>query len=263
VGNRARGERLATLVPVERQRLAAAVLLLSPYVPLLFMGEEYGETSPFLYFIEHGDAALVQAVRAGRRREFPEEGELGVDVDPQAVETFERSRLVWSRRDTEAGAQMLALYTDLLALRREEPALRPGESDVYEQDGGDWLTVLRVMPVQHTVDDHARSRRALLCAFNISGRSQSVPVRPEAIGHWHLRFSTDAAGYGGSGGAAVTDVIPDTVHPQPVTDAPKRLISAEPEPILMRTITLPPWSAAVYVRAFPQDSESATAVQGA
>src|SRR5204863_6298390 len=70
VGNRARGDRLAALVPPPARRLAAGLLLLSPHLPLLFMGEEYGEDRPFLFFCSFGDAALVEAVRAGRRREF-------------------------------------------------------------------------------------------------------------------------------------------------------------------------------------------------
>jgi maltooligosyltrehalose trehalohydrolase len=253
VGNRALGDRLTTLVPVERQRFAAAVLLLSPYVPLLFMGEEYGETAPFLYFIEHGDEELVQAVREGRKREFPEIDELGASVDPQAPQTFERSKLRWERRGQPDGMQMLALYRDLLALRREEPALRPGASDVYEQEGGDWLTVLRIMPIQNDLHDPVRSRRALLCAFNMSGRAQVIPIRSEAIGHWRLRLSTDAAGYGGTG-AATTETIPDIVQAPTVTDAPKRLVAMPPEQQI-RTITLPPWSAAVYVRDFPDDPD--------
>ena len=69
-GNRARGERLSTLLSAEALRLAAALVLLSPYVPLLFMGEEHGETNPFLYFVSHGDPALVEAVRKGRQEEF-------------------------------------------------------------------------------------------------------------------------------------------------------------------------------------------------
>jgi maltooligosyltrehalose trehalohydrolase len=252
VGNRGLGDRLTTLVPVERQRLAAAVLLLSPYVPLLFMGEEYGETAPFQYFIEHGDPELMKAVQEGRKREFPEIAELGADVDPQSEETFERSRLRWERRREPDGARMLALYTDLLALRREEPALRPGASDVYAQEGGDWLTVLRIMPVQGDLYDPVRSRRALLCAFNFSGRAQVIPIRPEAIGHWRLRLATDAEGYGGSGGALTAETIPDNSQDSNVTDAPKRLLGVPPEQA-MRTITLPPWSAVVYVRDFPHD----------
>ncbi|MDB4879250.1 MAG: malto-oligosyltrehalose trehalohydrolase [Gemmatimonadetes bacterium] len=261
VGNRALGDRLTTLVPAERQRLAAAALLLSPFVPLLFMGEEYAETAPFLYFIEHGDEKLVQSVREGRMREFPEIAELGVDVDPQAEETFERSRLRWESRDTPAGRAMLALYTDLLALRREEPALRPGASEVYTQENDDWLAVLRVIPLLGDLDDHARSRRALLCAFNTSGRPQQVPIRPEAIGHWRLRLTTDAAGYGGSGAAMLADRIPDIHQATHVTDAPKRLTDTPPEANI-RTITLPPWSAAVYVRDFPQDPDMRSAPAG-
>ena len=254
VGNRGLGERLSTLVPAERQRFAAAVTLLSPYVPLLFMGEEYGETAPFLYFIEHDDEALVASVREGRRREFPGIGERGADVDPQSEETFERSRLRWNTRGTPDGMRMLALYRDLLALRREEIALRPGASDVYEQDGGEWLSVLRIMPIQHDLDDHLRSRRALLCLFNASDQRQVIPIRPEALGHWRLRFTSDAEGYGGSGATEVAEFISDIVQPPPVTDAPKRLLLSPPTPPAERTVTLPGWSAAVYVRDFPQDA---------
>ena len=254
VGNRALGDRLSTLVPVERQRFAAAVTLLSPYVPLLFMGEEYGETSPFHYFIEHGDAALAQSVRDGRRREFPEIGDSRIDPDPQSATLFERSRIAWDARDTPAGAQMLALYRDLLALRREEMALRPGASDVYEEDGGAWFSVLRIMPLQHDLDDHMRSRRALLCLFNASSQEQVIAIRPEAIGHWRLRFTSDAAGYGGSGAAMIAELIPDIVPEPPVTDAPKRLFDAPAPKPTARAVTLPPWSAALYVRDFPQDA---------
>ncbi len=74
VGNRACGERLSVLVNFEAQKLAAGMTLLSPFVPLLFMGEEYGEPSPFLYFTSHGDADLIEAVRRGRREEFSEFG---------------------------------------------------------------------------------------------------------------------------------------------------------------------------------------------
>ncbi len=122
IGNRPGGERLASLVPPDRTRLAAALVLLSPYLPLLFMGEEYGETAPFLYFVEHGDPELVEAVREGRRKELDVLGTLGTPADPQAEDTFVRSRLEWSRRGTDEGARMLRLYSDLLALRRERGA---------------------------------------------------------------------------------------------------------------------------------------------
>jgi maltooligosyltrehalose trehalohydrolase len=256
LGNRPYGERLASLVPPDRQRLAAALVLLSPYIPLLFMGEEYGETAPFLYFIDHGDPALVEAVREGRRKEFEAIGKSELQIDPQAEETFARSRLDWAKRDTPEGAQLLTLYRDLLALRREEPALRPGASETHPHGTAEWQTVLRIMPLKNDIYDHTRSRRALLCVFNLSARTREIPIRPEALGRWRLRLSTDAVGYGGTG--MLTETIPDIVQPT-IDDEPKRLL----DPVALhrtgRTITLAPWSAAVYVRDFPQDGIEAGA----
>ena len=122
-----------SLVDPARLRLAAALVLLSPYIPLLFMGEEYGETAPFLYFIDHGDPALIEAVREGRKREFEASARLEEQIDPQAEETFLalQARLVEARNGP--GAQLLSLYRDLLALRREEPALKPGASEQLVQ----------------------------------------------------------------------------------------------------------------------------------
>src|SRR5690606_4762502 len=88
VGNRAGGERLSMLVDFERQKLAAAALLLAPYVPMLFMGEEYGEDTPFFYFVDHADEDLIEAVRQGRRRDFVKQN-WGVDPpDPQGETVF-------------------------------------------------------------------------------------------------------------------------------------------------------------------------------
>jgi maltooligosyltrehalose trehalohydrolase len=247
IGNRPLGERLASLVSPERQRLAAALVLLSPYVPLLFMGEEYGETAPFLYFIEHGDPALVEAVREGRKKEFEDIGKLEAQIDPQAEETFTRSRLDWAKRGSGRGAQLLALYRDLLALRRDEPALRPGASETHVQGGADWFTALRIMPIENDIYDAIRSRRALLCVFNASAHPLQVPIRSDAIGEWRLRFSTDAGAYGGAGAMVEHIAAPPSEHT--VNDAPKRLLApSAPVEQRTRTIHMPAWSAAVYVR---------------
>ena len=119
IGNRAVGDRLTTIVGVEAQSAAAVVVLASPYTPFLFMGEEYGETAPFQYFVEHGDPELVAAVRKGRREEF---SGFGWDVevpDPQAESTFTRSRINPKRAAEPAHAAVLKLYKELIALRRE------------------------------------------------------------------------------------------------------------------------------------------------
>ena len=111
-----------------RHRLAAAAILLSPFTPMLFMGEEYGETAPFPYFVDHGDPDLVEAVREGRRREFSDADWGGDVADPAAESTFRGAVLDPSVAD-EPGAHrdMLDLYRTLLSLRRGPPGPhRPG-----------------------------------------------------------------------------------------------------------------------------------------
>ena len=193
VGNRAVGDRLAAHVGLRKSRLAAALLLLSPYVPLLFMGEEYGETNPFQYFVSHGDPKLIEAVREGRRKEFEAFG-WGDDIpDPQAHETFERSRLDRARLSQPEHRGMMTLYRDLLRMRSTEPALTPGETKTrVAHDGRDaWITV----------EMAAESGRPLIAVFNISEREQRIPVPREATERWTLLLSTEATTYAGCGGA--------------------------------------------------------------
>jgi maltooligosyltrehalose trehalohydrolase len=118
VGNRARGERLTALMPRGARMLAAALLLLSPQTPLLFMGQEYDETNPFLFFTDYGDPALQEAVSEGRQREFKDFGFAGGAVpDPEDPETFTHSKLKWQL--TQGENPMLDWYALLLALRRK------------------------------------------------------------------------------------------------------------------------------------------------
>ncbi|NIR50833.1 malto-oligosyltrehalose trehalohydrolase [candidate division KSB1 bacterium] len=123
VGNRMLGERLSTLVSLEVQKLAAGAMLLSPYLPLLFMGEEYAEESPFLYFISHSDPDLVQAVREGRKAEFKEFQWQGEPPDAQSVDTFLSSQLKWETRVEGKHKVLLDFYKTLIKLRKEIPAL--------------------------------------------------------------------------------------------------------------------------------------------
>ena len=127
VGNRARGERLAALVDQDALRVAAALVLAGPFVPLLFQGEEWAASTPFQYFTDHQDPALAQAVRDGRRREFEAFGWRAEDVpDPQDPATFERSRLRWEELDTSPHREMLDWHRRLIAVRRAVPGLRDG-----------------------------------------------------------------------------------------------------------------------------------------
>ena len=123
VGNRMLGERLSSLVSFERLKLAAGVLLLSPFIPLLFMGEEYGEEAPFQYFVSHSDPGLVEAVRSGRREEFAAFGWEGDPPDPQDEQTFLRSKLHHALRHEGHHHELRELYRELLLLRRDRPSL--------------------------------------------------------------------------------------------------------------------------------------------
>lgn len=123
-GNRPGGDRLTTLISYEMQKVVAATVLLSPYTPLLFMGEEYGETNPFQYFISHTDNKLVEMVRKGRRKEFADFfGEEEVP-DPQAEETFLACKLSRSYTKDQLAANMLTFYKYLINMRKFVPSLR-------------------------------------------------------------------------------------------------------------------------------------------
>jgi maltooligosyltrehalose trehalohydrolase len=119
VGNRMRGERLSEHLSTQQLLLAAATVLLSPYLPLLFMGEEYAETAPFPYFVSHGDANLVESVRKGRLEEFAAFGSDGTPPDPQAVETFLSAKLDQEQRHTAEHRSVFDWYRDLIRLRKE------------------------------------------------------------------------------------------------------------------------------------------------
>lgn len=123
VGNRREGDRLAQIVSFEQLKLAAGAVLLSANIPLLFMGEEYGETAPFQYFVSHGDAELIKAVRRGRAEEFAQFSWQGGIPDPQNEETFLRSKLNWSLQSSGKHKVLRGFYRELLRLRREIPAL--------------------------------------------------------------------------------------------------------------------------------------------
>ncbi len=123
VGNRPQGERSARLMSLDRLKAGAAILLSSPFVPLLFQGEEWGATTPFPYFCDHQDPELARAVRDGRLRELAALGWTPNDpADPQAPKTFERARLDWSEFAREPHASVLAWYRSLIRLRRDRGA---------------------------------------------------------------------------------------------------------------------------------------------
>jgi maltooligosyltrehalose trehalohydrolase len=123
IGNRMLGERMSKLASFEALKLAAGLVIFSPSLPLLFMGEEYGEEAPFLYFVSHGDKDLIDAVRKGRREEFKHFSWEGEPPDPQSEETFRASKIDWQTRLRGHHHVLFGFYAQLIRLRREMPAL--------------------------------------------------------------------------------------------------------------------------------------------
>ena len=159
VGNRSQGDRLSNLVSFEALKLAAGVVVLAPFIPLIFMGEEYAENAPFLYFVSHSDPNLVRATREGRRLEFKDSE---TPPDPEDAETFQRSKICWQKRHTGKHRFMLEFYRQLLCLRKEIPALSKLSKDCQEVFNRDDLIFL------HRWHDSCR----VLCIMNF-GRTQA------------------------------------------------------------------------------------------
>jgi maltooligosyltrehalose trehalohydrolase len=147
VGNRARGERLVHLTDIPRAKIAAAVTLLSPFLPMIFQGEEWAASSPFLYFTDHQDEELARLVSEGRKREFAAFGWKPEDVpDPQEEKTVQRSKLKWNEIADAPHAEMLDWYKKLIAVRQSHRELTDGAVDRVDIDFDEehrWLTMQR------------------------------------------------------------------------------------------------------------------------
>ncbi|HEY4206054.1 MAG TPA: alpha-amylase family glycosyl hydrolase, partial [Puia sp.] len=130
IGNRPMGERLTHHLNFEQLKLAAATVLLSPYVPMLFMGEEYGETNPFQFFTDHSDPQLIRGIREGRQKEFPDFEKVFHLPDPQSEETFLHSNLSWNF-EHDQGAILLQYYRQLIQFRKTRPAMQGSTRDSF------------------------------------------------------------------------------------------------------------------------------------
>ncbi|MBW3659440.1 MAG: DUF3459 domain-containing protein, partial [Actinobacteria bacterium] len=216
VGNRMLGERLNELVEPAQARLAAAAVLLSPFTPMLWMGEEYAEPAPFQYFVSHTDPDLVAAVREGRRREFADFAWQGEAPDPQSEETFRRSTLDWELRGKEPHAEMLALYRDLLRVRRETRAIVGDDAGEQEAEVHD-----------ETLVSLRRSTGAQTAVTVLSASDEERTVTLVLDGAWRRELDTADQRYGGPG-------IPDDTRSLEARDGALEL-------------TIAPWSAVLLV----------------
>jgi maltooligosyltrehalose trehalohydrolase len=147
IGNRAIGDRITEITGFDRAKIAAAFVLLAPFIPMLFQGEEWAASSPFQYFAAHDDPELARLVSEGRRREFVAFGWDPTSIpDPEKRETFDRSKLLWDEVHSGQHAEMLAWYRDLIMLRNSLPDLNmcePSHALVQWDEDHRWITMQR------------------------------------------------------------------------------------------------------------------------
>ena len=168
VGNRAGSERSSQLYSFNTLKLLAGAVLVSPYIPLLFMGEEWGETNPFNYFVSHSDPDLLEAVRQGRKEEFASFHSDKEAADPATEETFEQTKLQWNLLAQEPHRTLLRYYQTLIALRQKLPALHILNRQQVEVDVCDDQQTL----VLHRWHEDCH----VLGVFNFSKEPQSITL---------------------------------------------------------------------------------------
>ena len=205
VGNRMLGERSSQLFSFEMQKLMAGTVMCSPYLPMLFMGEEYGETNPFLYFVSHSDPDLINAVRKGRKEEFAAFHLEGEAPDPQSVNTFEQSKLQWKLLNQDQHKIMLSYYKALISLRKSTPALHSGNRQDMEVQS---LAVKNCLIIKRWA-----GASQVLCFLNYSSDSQTL--EGFALDNWTKIFDSAASEW--SGISTLPDILSeaDSIHLNP------------------------------------------------
>jgi len=197
VGNRMRGERLSRLLSFEALKLAAGVVLLSPFIPLLFMGDEYGETAPFQYFVSHSDPKLIEAVREGRQEEFAAFEWTGKIPDPQSESTFQSSKL---NHDLRRGGDHQVLYNlvrELIRLRKTLPASTRRSKEEIETVSCESEKLLWVK--------RSSGSEQAIAAFNLGDAMLSASLPFPAVGLIKILDSADQRWRGGG------SLSPDTL----------------------------------------------------
>lgn len=192
IGRRPRGERLASLIPFEAQKLAAGVLLLSPFLPRIFMGQEYGETAPFLLFAD--DSVELELLRGRRRRDQEACGWPAAQTPPEDPKTFAQCGLDPARKEPRANRALLALHRELMRLRKSHPALAGGETRAKALEKDNVLLLTR------TAGD-----AGIFAAFNLGdlGAAARLPV-PE--GTWRRLLDSADARWEGKGAASPAEL---------------------------------------------------------
>jgi len=191
IGNRARGERLSMLVDAPKLKAIAALVLLSPFVPLLFQGEEWGASTPFLYFTDHENAELGRLVSEGRAREFESFRWGGEIPDPQDASSFERSKLDWAETAIPRHAEILDWYRELIALRKSRSRhVAPGKPKVRFDAKAQWLRF-----------EYA----GVLATFNFASEPRRIAL---PAGEWELALDSQSREAAGAPAAGAQSELP-------------------------------------------------------
>lgn len=207
VGNRMMGERSSALHSFEMQKLMAATVLTSPFIPLLFMGEEWGEPQPFRYFAGYDDnRELAEAIRKGRREEFSSFHHEGEAPDPGHPDTFNRSKLQWQLPDQEPHSVMLKYYQALIALRKKHPVLH--RCDRRQLQAG-YDESKKTLLVHRWQEEHQ-----VLCLANFSAGPQTIVV-PAHSRQWKTLFHSADPCWNGTGTAPTLLCSEEQVTLQP------------------------------------------------
>ena len=188
VGNRMLGERTSALVSLEMQKLMAGAVMVSPFLPMQFMGEEWAAGSPFQYFVSHSDKELIKAVQKGRSDEFKEFHAEGEAPDPQAEETFNRSKLNWEELQKEPHRTMFCYYKALIHLRKNNAVLNNNDREKIR---------LEYNEQDKTLAMHRWNQgQSVLCLMNFSGERHTVTVK-DAKKKWEKVLDSSDWQWGG------------------------------------------------------------------
>ncbi len=180
IGNRMQGERISSLVDLEAYKLCEAAMILSPYVPMLFMGQEYAEENPFQYFVSHNDQQLVEAVRNGRADEFKAFNWKGKIPDPQSEVTFKNSKLKWQTRNENTHKAILDFHRELISFRKE-----------FENFTSKENIITKIVSENILLIDRLIDKRELLYVLNFSNERQQFLLEDDYAGWIKVIDSAD------------------------------------------------------------------------
>ncbi|MBD2041277.1 malto-oligosyltrehalose trehalohydrolase [Microcoleus sp. FACHB-672] len=198
IGNRILGDRLSKLLSFEGVKLAAGIVLISPYIPFLFMGEEYGEEAPFLYFVSHSEEPLIEAIRKDKQNEFKAFEGRGEFQDPQSPETFQNCKLNWEKKQEGEHKALWGWYQRLIQLRRTIPALKKLDKESLEVSS---IEEEKIIFLRRWSEDSQ-----IFCIMNFNHKDVTCPVNIPA-GNWQKILDSSETEWMGAG-----STLPDSIE---------------------------------------------------